>query len=77
MNRYNRKEIENIIDTIEELKNDLEVLLSEEQEKRDNMPENLEFSECVEVMDNAISNLDEAISNIDEVLSNLHDILGY
>ncbi|WP_313294418.1 hypothetical protein [Faecalispora jeddahensis] len=44
MNKLRRKELQTIIDRIEELKDSLETIMSDEEEYRDNMPENLQGS---------------------------------
>lgn len=44
MNKIRRKELQSVIDQLEELKDSLETLMSEEEEYRDNMPENLQGS---------------------------------
>lgn len=45
MNKSQRSQLSEIISQIEELKSQVESIESEEQEKFDNMPENLQYSE--------------------------------
>ncbi len=71
MNKARRKALSAIIDKLEELKCDLEVLQSEEEEYRDNMPENLQNSERYEVADNACSNMEDAVSYLEDAISSI------
>lgn len=69
MNNTRRKELQAIIDKLEDLKGDLELLQEEEEEYRDNMPENLQGSERYEMAEEAISNIEEAVSGLEDVIS--------
>lgn len=71
MNNTRRKEIEKLADLADELKGKIEDVLSEEQDYRDNMPENLAQSEKAEASDNAIQYLESALSEIESVVENL------
>ena len=70
MNKIRRKNLQSIIDQLEELKSSLEDLQSEE-EYRDNMPENLQGSERYELADAACDNLCDAVSNLEETISSI------
>ena len=48
MNKVRRKNLQAIIDQLEELKGSLEALQAEEEEYRDNIPENMQESERYE-----------------------------
>ena len=71
MNNYRRKDIANIIQQLEELKEQITNVMSEEQEYLDNIPENLQMSEKAENSQNAISELENAECSIDEAISSL------
>lgn len=71
MNNYRRKDIANIIQQLEELKEQITNVMSEEQEYYDNIPENLQMSEKAENSQNAISELENAECSIDEAISSL------
>ena len=71
MNNYRRKDIANIIQQLEELKEQVTNVISEEQEYLDNIPENLQMSEKAENSQNAISELENAECYIDEAISSL------
>ena len=60
MNKIRRKNLQSIIDQLEELKGSLEDLQAEEEEYRDNIPENMQESERYEKADEACGNLSEA-----------------
>lgn len=68
MNRIRRKALAEIQAKIEELQNDLQVLLEEEEEYRDNMPENLQGSERYEKADTACDNISSALDGLQEAI---------
>lgn len=57
MNKVRRKRVEDVIQKIEELKAEVEEILDEESEYRDNIPENMQQSERYENADNNCDNL--------------------
>ena len=71
MNKIRRKNLQSIIDQLEELKGSLEDLQAEEEEYRDNIPENMQESERYEKADEACDNLSEAVDNLEEVISSI------
>ncbi len=71
MNKKRRKEIRELINELEELKEKIEIVLEEEQDYYDNMPENLQGSERGEIAESAISELEESLDNIDNAIENL------
>lgn len=73
MNNPRRKQLNNIVESLSELKEVLETLLSEEEEYRDNMPENLQGSERYEKADNACDSIQYAIDNIEDAVSNIEE----
>ena len=73
MNKARRKEINSIIEQIVDLKNNLENILEDEDDYRDNMPENLWGSKRYEISENASSNLEFAISSLEEVIDYLEE----
>lgn len=62
MNRERRKNLQGIIDQLEELKSSLEDIQSEEEEYRDNIPENMQSGERYEQSDAACDAMSEAVS---------------
>lgn len=74
MNKIRRKNLQSIIDQLEELKGSLEDLQAEEEEYRDNIPENMQESERYEKADEACDNLSAAVDRAelcDAALENL------
>lgn len=80
MNKQRRKDIDSIIsridkllDEAQDLKGDIDSLVSEEQDYIDNMPENLQQSEKAEAADSAVNSMQEASSSLEEIESSLND----
>lgn len=71
MNNIRRKTLKTILEEIEEIKNRLEDVLSEEEEAFDNIPENLQGTERYEKAEEIISYLEDAISELDESISSI------
>lgn len=69
MNKIRRKNLQTIIDRLEDIKADLEEITYEEEEYRDNIPENLQSSEKYERADGACDNLNDAADTLDEVIT--------
>ena len=76
MNKARRKEIDSVIEALEEAKEQLEVIRDDEQDYFDNMPESFQYAEKGEAAEEAISNLDYAIDQIDEVIENAASAKG-
>lgn len=53
--------------------NIVEIARDEEQDCLDNMPENLEYSDRYEKMENAVDKLEDAISSIEEARDALEE----
>jgi flagellar biosynthesis chaperone FliJ len=71
MNAQRRKQIQSLIDTIDDAKSQLETLRDDEQEYYDNMPEGLQAGEkgdkaqeCATALDDAVNDMESAISNL-------------
>ena len=75
MNNTRRKQIQLIINALQDNLNHLEDLKQEEEESFDNLPESLQESERGEAMENAISNLDDAILYLGEVIDYLESAM--
>lgn len=75
MNKERRGHLREYRRLLNQAKIGIETVRDREDEARDNMPENLCYSdryteseECSEAMDSAITSIDEAISAIDNVI---------
>ena len=72
----NKKRRENIAKAVAILTTAFQIVESirdEEQDCIDNMPENLEYSERYEKMENAVDKLDDAMSSIEEAKDALEE----
>lgn len=68
MNKQRRKNINALWEKLEELRADIEIILDEEQEAYDNMPEAFQDGERGETAKEAIDNLESAINDIESAL---------
>lgn len=75
MNKQRRKWLQDIIDALENQKQEIESLTMEEQEAFDNMPESLQDSERGQTMYENIDNLESATSDLEDVIMNLQEII--
>lgn len=71
MNKIRRKNLQAIIDQLEELKGGLEDLQAEEEEYRDNIPENMQESERYGKADEDCDNLSSAVDSLEEAISSI------
>ena len=74
MNKQNRRDLQGYVDSLEEIKSNIETMMEDEQSKLDNMPESLQESERGEAMQEAIDNLESAVSSIEEAIDYLNEI---
>lgn len=75
MNALRRKRLARISDQLEILKAELEDLLQDEEEARDNIPEGLQESPIYERADKACDDLQAAIDSLEETLSSIEEAL--
>lgn len=71
MNKVRRKMVDEIIEQLQELQTEIESVMCEEEEYRDNIPENLQGSERYEKADEACSAMQDAIDGLEDVIDNL------
>lgn len=74
MNNSRRMKIIEVVSRLQSIVSTLEDILTEEDDYRDNMPENLQGSARYETSEDSSNRLDSAISSIDEAISTLEDI---
>lgn len=74
MNKLRRKSINDNMKLLENIKNNLEDILSDEEMYFDNMPENLQGSLRGEESESAIDILNESIETLEEVINSLNEI---
>ena len=73
MNNDKRKRIDQATALIEEARSIIEEITQEESEAYENMPENLQYSDRGELIQEAINNLEYADSSFDELLGYLEE----
>jgi flagellar biosynthesis chaperone FliJ len=71
MNKLRRKQLDEIIEKIQAASEELESIMNDEEEYRDNMPENLQGSEKYETADAACESMQEAIDQLEEAVSSI------
>ena len=74
MNKQRRKNIQSILDQIEEPKGSLEEAQAEEEVYRDNIPENLQGSARYEAADEACDTLGEAADGLGDIITSLEEL---
>lgn len=84
MNKARRKDIAKLVEKIQSLQGDMELLLEElenikdeELEAFDNIPENMQNSERYELAEMAVDNLDSAYDALEEAKFAMDDIVSY
>lgn len=82
MNIGRRKQIEEVVDKIdnlkslaEEIKEDIDLIKDEEEEYLENIPENLQSSERYEKAETAVENLNNAYEEIESI--DLDSLVNY
>lgn len=74
MNQKRRKRIATVSSKLQELLDELNLILEEEQEAYDNMPEQLQDTERGEAMYEAIETLEDVISEIEGQIDELDNL---
>ena len=75
MNKARRKAIEKIIGKLEELKDQLKTLSTEELKAYDNLPESIQSSERGERMSEGVYDIDNATGSIEDAIYTLTDLI--
>lgn len=77
MNKMNRKQLSDLISRIETIREELDEIKDGEEEKFDNMPENLQdsekgeaLSEIIDFLDSASESLNESVESIQSAIDN-------
>ena len=76
MNNTRRKQLDELISKIEDVKVELESIMSDEDEYRDNMPESLQESERYQNSEDASSSMEGAMEALDEAIEKLEEAKG-
>lgn len=75
MNKQRRAEIRNIIDSLNEIKTQLDSVAYDEQFAFDNLTEGLQCSMRGEKIEECAETLSEAVDSLDDIISNLEDTI--
>ena len=75
MNKLRRTKLKTWKIKVESLKDELDEILSEEQDAFDNMPEGLQCSARGEASEEAIGQMEEAADALDAAISAIEDII--
>lgn len=75
MNKPTRKQLQKIIDSLENLQAELEEISENEQEKLDNTPENLQGSERYERAEEICGYLEEALCSFEDLIDHITDAI--
>lgn len=74
MNKARRKKLGEIIDQLENLREDLDAVASEEREAYDNLPESLQESDRGCAMEEAADELDDICSEVEELKDRIQSV---
>lgn len=77
MNKSRRKEINDNLITLIKLKNNYEMILSNEEDSYDNIPENLQSSSRAIESEDAIDSLNEAIDCLQKAIDNIDNAIDF
>ena len=75
MNKERRKRLQEVIDQLENLKEEVSFICEEEQEAYDNMPESLQDADRGSQIYENISNLEDRESDFDDLINNLQEVI--
>jgi len=75
MNKTRRAELNRIINTLTDLKYDIDIVKGDEEEAMDNMPESLQESDRYSQMESAVDAMDEAYGYIEDAIDRLEDAM--
>lgn len=75
MNKMNRKQLSDLISRIETIREELDEIKDGEEEKFDNMPENLQDSEKGEALSEVIDFLDSASESLNESVESIQNAI--
>lgn len=73
MNNKRRKQISDVLGTLNYLRETIEDIHAEEEEAFENLPESLEGSDRYDAMEEAVSNLEDAVDLVDELIEALEN----
>lgn len=75
MNKIRRRELNSLLNDIENIQVELKLILDEEESYYDNMPENLQGSRRGLDSEESINQIDDAINSLDDAMNSLKRII--
>ena len=75
MNKDRRNRISECIEKLEDIKSELEAIRDEECEAYENLPESLQYSERGDMMQECMDEIDDAVSNFDDIIDQLNEVI--
>lgn len=77
MNKTIRKRINELIEGLQSIRNEIEMIAEEEQEKFDNLPEGIQATERGENLEAAAEALQSGMDSIDEAIEYFQEAIAY
>lgn len=74
MNKSQRKELGKVVDDLTSISSTLESIKDEEEIKKDNLPESLQFSAKADEFEQCVDTLSEAIDSIEDAIGTLSEL---
>ena len=75
MNKTTRKELSSYLDELNEIKESIQCIADDEQDKADNMPDNLQMSEKHDLYEEIAEKLNDAVSSIEEATDYIQEAI--
>lgn len=76
MNKDKRRTLSSIQSRIDEIKQEVNLVLSQEQSCLDNMPESLEGTERYERFENSVENLEDTIESLKDAIKFIDEAMN-
>ena len=77
MNKTIRKRINELMEGLQSIRDEIEMIADQEQEKYDNLPESLQSSERGETLESVIESLQSGMGSIDEAIEYFEEAISY
>jgi hypothetical protein len=74
MNKQRRKDIQTVLTKLYEIQEELQDITAQEEEALENLPENLQYSERGQAMQESIYELNETLDSIEDIIGTLDEI---
>lgn len=75
MNKQTRKKLSEIIETLQEQQSAISEIADEEQDKADNMPENMQMSDRHDEFEEIASMLTDASDSLEDVIGQIQEAI--